>query len=307
VELRHLRYFTAIAELSSFTQAAERLHVTQPALSRQMRDLEEELGRKLFDRVNNGVRLTPVGRRFLTGAKRVLAESDALLASARGRDGLECPPLRIANFGTLSSQYFSPYLRKLIRRFPKMRLQVDEELPAVALRRVRAGDLDAAFTGLPEDRQLRGLVSHVVWVSPQQILVPANHRLAKRRSVAVAALRDERWGIWDEKQFPGFGRHIVQSCRRAGFRMQIAATLDSLAAIFIHVAEGDFISYGPPIARNLPHPGVVFIPTDPVHALDIPVALVWRPDSPHGAALLWLTEAMQPNAVEPSTPRPLAS
>lgn len=300
MELRHLRYFTVIAELSNVTRAAERLHVTQPALSRQIRDLEDEVGRILFERVNNGVRLTDAGRKFFRGARRLLAASDALLAGMRDRDSNGGTPLRIANFGTLSAQYFSPYLRKLARRFPELRVEVDEELPQTALRRVRAGKLDAFFSGLADDAPLRGLESRVVWNSPQEILIPANHRLAKRRKVTMAELRDERWAIWDRKLFPGFTRHFTQACREAGFRPQIGATFDSLVAIFFHVAEGGLIGYAPTIARSLSHPGVEFIPTDPGHAFVIPVSLVWRSDLPHANAVRWLADTME----RPATANP---
>lgn len=292
VELRHLRYFATIAETLNFTKAAERLHLTQPALSRQMRDLEDEAGCNLFDRVNNGVQLTAKGREFLAGARKILAASESLLANARGLPSGSCPPLRITHFGTLSAQYFSPFLRKLARRHPGLKLHVDEELPGVAIREVRAGRLDAAFSGEPEPKVLRGLESRVIWDSPQEVLLPANHRLAKRRSIRVNELRGERWAVWDEKKFPGFGRHVVKCFRRCGWRPRISASFDSLASLFIHVAEGDFISYVPIIARKLPHPGAVCIPVDPPDALNLAVLLVWHPDSPHRDAIEWLAETM---------------
>jgi DNA-binding transcriptional LysR family regulator len=302
VELRHLRYFATIAEVSNFTKAAERLHVTQPALSRQMRDLEEEVGCNLFDRVNNGVRLTANGRKFLIGARRLLAASESLLATMRGQSSGECPPLRIAHFGTLSAQYFSPYLRKLMRRHPSLKLHVDEELPGVALQQVRSGLIDAAFMGEPEPARLRGLESGVIWASDQEIIVSANHPLAKRRSVRLSELGRERWGVWNERQFPGFGRLALEHLRRSGIRPKVVATHDSLASAFIHVAEGDFISYVPVFARNLPHPGVVFLPTDPPGTMNLLVLLVWRPDSPHRAALRWLADTMAATA-RPVPPR----
>lgn len=293
MELRHLRYFATIAEQESFTRAAERLRVSQPALSRQMRDLEDELGRRLFEREPDGVRLTPAGRRFLKGAIRVLAASDALLADARAKGAAEKPPLQIANFGTLSAQFFTPFLRKLIRRFQSLRLNVDEEIPRDALRRLHAGTLDAAFMGTPPPRLLRGLELRVIWTPVQEVLVATNHRLAKRRRVTLAELRDEPWGVWDEKRFPGFAQPVIDSCARAGFRTRVKASLDSLAAVFLHVAEGNFIGHAPDIARSLTHPGVVFIPTDPPQAIQLPVALVWRKDSPHADVLSQLAQTME--------------
>ena len=292
VELRHLRYFATIAEQESFTGAAERLRVSQPALSRQMQDLEDELGRRLFEREPDGVRLTPAGRRFLKGARRVLAACEALLADTRTKDGVDKRPLQIANFGTLSAQFFTPFLRKLIRRFPSLRLNVDEEIPRDALKRLHAGTLDAAFMGAPPPRQLRGLDLREIWMPVQEVLMAANHRLAKRRRVTLAELKDEPWGLWDEKRFPGFAQPVIDSCARAGFRMRVKASLDSLAAVFLHVAEGNFIGHAPDIARSLTHPGVVFVPTEPPHAIQLPVALIWRKDSPHAEVLNWLADTM---------------
>jgi DNA-binding transcriptional LysR family regulator len=292
MELRHLRSFSAIAETLNFSKAAVRLHITQPALSRQMRDLEEELGQNLFDRLNNGVRLTAAGRELLVGARRVLKLSDAMLAKMRGHPAGDCPPLRIAHFGTLSAQYFSPFLRRLGRRYPQMNLQVEEYLPGETLKALRADSLDAGFTGPPEPERLRGLESRVVWIAPQELLLPAGHRLAKRRRLKISELRDEPWGIWNEKGFPGFGRSFLSACREAGFRPDVVATVEDLASLFIHIADDKFISYAPPFARTLPHAGVTFVPTDPVGAIDVYVLLAWRPDSPHAEAIRWLADTM---------------
>jgi DNA-binding transcriptional LysR family regulator len=113
------------------------------------------------------------------------------------------------------------------------------------------------------------------------------------------ALRGERWGVWNEKVFPGFGRSFLKTCREAGFRPTIANTVDSLASVFIQVAEGGFISYGPPFARQLPHPGVVFMPTNPPDAIDVCVLLVWPKNSAYTEPIRWLADAM-----EATLPRP---
>ena len=294
MELRDLRYFAAIAETYSFTRAAEQLRLSQPALSRQIRDLEDEIGRSLFERTRQGVRPTDAGKRLLRGAKRLLAQSEALLAEVRGKPDGGHPPLRLAHFGPLSAQHLAPYLRKVVRRFPRTRLYLDEDLPGVALRRLRLGTLDAALSGLPDGQAPRGLEAREVWIPPQEILMAADHPLAKRRRVSLEDLRHERWGLWDEKTCPGFGRPVVEACRRAGFRIRRAGTPDSLSTIFMHVAENGYISYAPRFACQIAPPGIVFMPTEPRWALQIPVYLVWRTGSAHHEILCWLAEAMQP-------------
>jgi len=292
MDLRHLRYFAAVAETCSFTRAAEQLRLSQPALSRQIHDLEVEVGRPLFERTHQGVRLTDAGRRLLRGAKRLLAASEALLTEVRGEVEAARPQLRIAHFGPLCAQHLTPFLRRLVRRYPKLRLHLEEDSPGTGLRRVRTGTLDAVLTGIPEGVSMRGLESLEVWAPPQQVLVSSDHPLAKRRRVRLEDLRHELWGIMDEKVCPGFGRPIVRACRAAGFRARVAGTPDSLSTIFVHVADSGFVSYAPRFARRLAPPGVVFLPTDPERALVIAVHLVWRADAPQREALRWLAEAM---------------
>lgn len=290
MEFRHLQTFVAIAETLNFCKAATRLHVTQPALSRQIRDLEDELGQKLFDRLHNGVSLTDAGRELLSGAKPILAEQEDLLARMRQRRNRQ--PLRIAHFGTLSAQYLSTFLRRLKKRFPEVPLQAEEYIPGEALAAVRQGKLDAGFIGPVELSSIRGLETKVVWVAPHLVLIAADHRLAKKRSVKLTDLREEQWGIWNEATFPGFGRVCTLACRAAGFRPKIASAVDDLASLFIHVADDKYVSYAPPIARQLPHPGVIFMPTDPPGAITVAVRLVWRKNSPHVRAIEWLAKAM---------------
>ena len=298
MEFRHLRYFVAIAETLNFSRAAARLHVTQPALSRQIRDLEEELEQSLFDRMNNGVRLTAAGRELLAGARPLLEANQELLTRMRQRRATL--PLRIAHFGTLSAQYFSPYLRRLSRKFPAVNLQAEEYIPGEALEAVRRGSLDAAFIGPVAPAQLRGLKACVVWVEPHAVLLAADHRLAKRRRVTLHDLKDEAWGIWNEVTFPGFGRACITACRRAGFRTKVASVVDDLASLFIHVAHDKYVSYAPPFASQLPHAGVVFLRTEPADAITIAVQLVWQPKSPHADALAWLAETMGAGLTSPA-------
>lgn len=292
MELRHLRYFVAVAETLNVSRAALRLRVSQPALSRQIRDLEGELGCRLLERGNNGVTLTAEGREFLRGARRVLAAGEDLLERMSRRAAGARPPLRLTHFGTLVAQVMSPYLRRFIKRHPQVRLQIEEEMPTQALKALRARRLDAAMMGEPSASSLRGLESRVVWMARQEVLLPANHVLAKRRRLRLEELRSEQWAMWSERDFPGFGRCFIESCQRAGFRPRVAAEIDSLSSVLIHVAEGDYISHTPPLARHYPHPGVVFMPLDPPSAMDMPSLLVWRSDSPHAAEIRWLADTM---------------
>lgn len=300
MELRHLRYFAAIAETYSFTRAAEQLRISQPALSRQIRDLEDEIGKSLFERTSQGVRPTDAGRRLLRGAKRLLAASEALLSEARGNPDSAPARLHLAHFGPISAQQLAPFLRKLVRRFPHVRLHLDEQLPGAALRRIRADALDGALCGEPQGGFPVGIEAREVWTPVQEILMAADHPLAKRRRVRLDELWRERWGLWDEKACPGFARPLVEACRLAGFRIRKAATPDSLSTIFMHVAENAYISYAPRLARQIAPPGIVFMPTDPEGALRVPVFLVWRVGSPHAAALgglaQWMAEGARPAA-----------
>ncbi|MBC3841317.1 LysR family transcriptional regulator [Streptacidiphilus sp. 4-A2] len=186
VDLRKLRYFVAVAEESHFGRAAERLHITQPVLSRQIRALEQELDARLFDRGRQSTELTGAGRQLLEDARPLLAAARAL-----GRR------VRQAAHGTATFTVgFMPGItvtgavRDFTARHPELDVRVLRTSWDTQVQAVHEGLLDVSFVRLPVDR--RGLTLRPVFCEPRVAVLPAHHRLAGRQSIVVAELATER-------------------------------------------------------------------------------------------------------------------
>ncbi len=194
MELRHLRYFVAVAEEEHFGHAAARLHVSPPPLSRQIQQLEDEVGTALFQRVGRGVRLTDAGRAYLDRAREILADVDgatqAALAAARGEEG----HLRIGFAETLPLLERVP---RMVRRFRARHPRVTVDLLPLTVgeqtEALRARRIDAGFRYYRPTEA--GIGADLIMRDPVVLALPRGHALAKRRTVRVAALRDESF-VW---------------------------------------------------------------------------------------------------------------
>lgn len=277
MELRHLRYFIAVAETLNFSRAAARLHLTQPALSRQIRDLEEELGCRLLLRGPNArTELTPAGGQLLVRARVLLAEADQLAADLRE----SATHLRFGHFGVLWLNHFSPALRRFARRHPRLKLDPVELTPRELAAGLRRGEVDVALLGRADVAAHREMASRRLVVYPVRLALAAGHPLAKRRRLKLAELRDARWISWDEREFPGRKQVLVDACRAAGFRPRIVLETDSMASLFVQVATGDLVGHVLPMSERLPHEGVVFAELDPPGSFVSELHAVWRRDDP---------------------------
>jgi LysR family transcriptional regulator, benzoate and cis,cis-muconate-responsive activator of ben and cat genes len=282
MELRHLRYFVAVAEALNFTRAAARLHLTQPALSRQIRDLEQELGCTLLRRgANARTELTPEGRQLLEGARQLLADAERL--KQRAREG--GARLRVGHYGVLWLDYFSPTLRRFAKRHPQVRLEPVELTPRELVGALRRGEVDLALVGLADDALRREFHAQRVAAYSALLALAATHPLAKRRKLKLAELRGAEWVTWDEREFPGRRQSLVEACRAAGFRPRIVLETDSMASLFVHVATSEAVGHVIPMTRRMPHEGVVFVEIDPPTAFCSEMQVAWRRHDPREGLL----------------------
>lgn len=289
MELRHLRYFVAVAEALSFTRAAARLRLTQPALSRQVGDLEGELGCRLLIRgLNARTELTPEGRLFLVGARELLAAAEKLASTAREHGAR----LRFGHFGPLWLGHFAPVLRRFAKQHPAVTLLPVELTPRELAGALRRGDVDLALVGLVDAALRREFHTRQVAAYPVYLVLAATHPLAKRRRLRLAELRDEVWATWDEREFPGRKALFVAACQRVGFTPRIALETDSMASLFMHVATSRIVGHVMEIAKRLPHEGVVFSALDPVDGYDSELQAAWRRNDPREAVITGLVEAL---------------
>jgi len=225
MELRHLRYFIAVAEELNFTRAATRLHIGQPPLSMQIRDLEEEIGVRLFERGPRRVALSTAGERFLLHARRILDGVEEAVAEARRAARGELGELRV---GFTSSLPFTDLLPDALnayrRRFPQVRLQLREMFTPEQFQALVRGELDVGFVRLQAGTPPAGIVLREVARNPLRLVVNAAHRLAGAAQVHLAELAGEDFISFPADvgtDLPGVLRAL---CRQAGFEPRIVQT-----------------------------------------------------------------------------------
>ena len=260
MELRHLRYFVAVAEELNFTRAAARLGIGQPPLSQQIRDLETELGTLLFHRVPHGAELTEAGREFLEEARGVLSGAERAKEVARRAHRGEIGRLAL---GFTGSAAFNPLVSATIRNFrrswPQVLLSLEEMNTFRLLERLVRGDLDAAFIrpGVqdPEGVRLRRLPPE-----PMLIALPASHARAGESALPLTALAADPFVLFPRGAGLSLYDQIVESCRRSGFDPVVGQSAPQISSVVNLVAADLGVSIVPQSIAQIALEGVVYRP-----------------------------------------------
>ena len=263
MELRHLRYFIAVAEEGHVTRAAERLGIQQPPLSQQIRALERELEVQLFRRKPRGVELTDAGQTFFADARRVLGEIEGALAraqrTARGEQG------RIV-VGFTSSAPFHPFVSRVIRlfreRYPRVSLTLEEAGSGDLVSALRADRLDAAFVRSPVPDG-EGIIAHALLEERMFAALPSGHRLAMEAGDAplpLSALAQESFVLYRRASGPGLHDRIVGACHAAGFSPRIEQEALRIASTLSLIAAGLGVSVVPESLCGMRFGGMVYRP-----------------------------------------------
>jgi DNA-binding transcriptional LysR family regulator len=274
VELRHLRYFVAVAETLHFGRAAERLHIAQPPLSQQIRRLEAELGVRLLHRNSRRVDLSDAGRLFLVEARRTLAHADraARVAIRAGRG--ELGRLAIGYMASAELTVFPRVLPAFRRRYPNVELALQILAPREQFRRLRAGQLDVGFVRLPARDRMLSIVP--IFREPLVAVLPDRHALARAQAVSLRALRDEPFVLFPRPHAPGYYDALMEICRRSGVNPKLVQESEKLQTIMSLVAMGRGVSLMPRCVTDLARKGVVCRPLRP-RIPDTELGLVYDP------------------------------
>ncbi|WP_457206792.1 LysR substrate-binding domain-containing protein [Nocardioides sp. P5_C9_2] len=281
MELRHLRYFAAVAETRHFGRAAERLHLAQPALSQAIRQLEAELGTPLLVRTTRHVSLTPAGE-FLRGeAARILdAVEDSVRGVRRiaeGRQGL----LRIAFTGTAAHTQLPRIARAVKRELPGLALEINADLLTPAqVAGLTDGSLDLGVLRPPTTGD--GITLRTIEHEPLVLALAGDHRLVDRQTIAMADLRTEDFVLFAGASSV-VSAAVRRSCREAGFAPRVAHEAPGISVMLPLVAAGLGIALVPASVRSAPLDGVVF--RDVTDAASLDLALAWRTDDTDPALL----------------------
>jgi DNA-binding transcriptional LysR family regulator len=279
MELRHLRYVVTLAETLHFGRAAERLHLSQPPLSHQIRQLEEELRIKLFHRTKRQVQLTEAGRMFVQEARVILAQaSHAANLASRVNHG-EVGQLTIGAAGPADAPIFVHILRAFARKHPKVRIVLRNMSTLDQTQAISEGRLHVGFVALPIDDA--GLATETVMRRPIMIALPADHPLASRDRVPLKALAGEPQIMFARSNGPRFSDAVLAACREAGFSMNIAHEVDNLYTACALVAAGLGVCLVPASVQDTHSTtSMVVRPVTPaLPHTDTHIALAYKPQS----------------------------
>jgi LysR family hca operon transcriptional activator len=224
MELRHLRYFAAVAAHGSFNRASQILHLTQPALSRQVKDLEEEIGVPLLVRGTNSVTLTAIGESFYEDARDLLARADKAIQRARGERSTEI--VRVGYMPTSGHGIMAIALKKFQAARPRVRVELSELVPAELRKAAQEGRVDVAM--LPEGHT--DLLPGFQWSELRPItlmlVIPTSHPLARLKKIAPTRLRDVPLIGLGKESFPGYTSHLRACLRPFGVIPRFVALID---------------------------------------------------------------------------------
>lgn len=256
IELRHLRYFIAVAEDLHFGRAARRLHLSQPPLSQQIRRLEELLGYPLFVRTSRAVRLTSAGEVFLERARRTLRKMDEDVEAMRTVGRGEAGTLAVGFIGSGMLTAIPALLGQYRARFPGVNLQLREAYTSGVIGALKEGALDVGFLrdGGPTD----GLEVETLFTEPFLAVLPARHPLAKRsRSIDARELATEPFVFFSPAAGTRAYEKPVSICEAAGFRPRVVQEAPQWLTIMRLVGAGLGVSIGPACTERIRTPEVV--------------------------------------------------
>lgn len=256
IELRHLRYFCAVAEELHFGRAAARLGLSQPPLSLQIRQLEEMVGARLFERHSRRVALTDAGRALQESARRILRDVDAALVAARQAGSGEVGELRVAFAPTLMLSPLAHVIRHYRARYPGVRVELRELPSAEQAAALLRGDLDVAFVrDADADPRL-----HIEPLAREALLIALyrDHPLAARARVPLAALADEPWVLFPRAIAPLLYEQVLRLCREAGFTPRVVQESRETYTTVGLVGAGVGVTVVPAAVERMGWEGVVY-------------------------------------------------
>jgi DNA-binding transcriptional LysR family regulator len=287
-ELRLVRYWVAVAEERNITRAAERLHISQPALSAAIKQLEAQLGVALLDRSDRVLRVTPPGELLLREGRALLREADRVVEAVRARDQSAIGRLRIGLAPTTRYGLGPELLAACAERAPGVMLYPQEDATGALMREVRAGRLDVAVLFCAASG-LEGVVVKPLRSEPAIVHIRDDHPLAGRASLALEELASETFLVAESADSGGFTARVMQLCRARGFEptvrpdpypdLGLQAVREGLGVV-VYVRS----AFPPDVA------GSAFVPITPTAGF--PFSLAWR-DAPRSATLDALLEAVQ--------------
>lgn len=256
MELRHLRYFTAVVECKGYREASRRLHLAQPSISEAVSDLEGELGLKLFLRTHRNARLTPEGEIFYADAVRILQQAEtAILTAKRAAQG-KVGRLSIGFIGSATLSFLPDLIRRYKLEYPNVKLVLHDLYPVELDQAWDRGEIDIAITRSLEHS--KNLQSKILLRDPLVAVLPRSRKL-KSKKIRLAELANERFILFHRKGAPAVFDTIVGACRSQGFSPRVENEPNSMQTILSLVEAEEGVAIVPASSSSLRSNGVQFI------------------------------------------------
>lgn len=260
-EARHLRTFLVVADALNISEAARRLNVTQPALSRQIRELEQAVGHPLFVRHPQGLRLTPAGEALRAKGREAVAAVDGAVEAARSAGQQQALSLSVGYYSNICvwANILGPAFEKLSRTFPKVSTSLTEAPSAQLVAAVAEGRLSLALVGPGEYAPVPGVEIAVACRVPAIVMMPLNHRLAKKRQLALEDLKGEEIVGLTAASSPGRNRALLSACAAAGFKPRLSDVASGVPELMVEVKKRNAVAILDAFASVAPLPGIALV------------------------------------------------
>jgi DNA-binding transcriptional LysR family regulator len=277
MELRHLRYFTAVVECNGYREASRRLHIAQPSISEAVSDLEDELGLKLFSRTHRNARVTAEGEIFYADAVRILQQAEtAILTAKRAAQG-KIGKLSIGFIGSATLSFLPDLIRRYKLEYPNVKLSLHDLYPVELDKACDRGEIDIAITRTLSVERSKNRQSRVLLRDPLVAVFPRSRKV-KSKKIRLADLANERFILFHRQGAPAVFDTIVGACRSQGFSPRVENEPNSMQTTLSLVEAEEGIAVVPASTSNLRSNGVQFVRLVPDLYLDLIVA--WQLGEP---------------------------
>ncbi|MGB3290755.1 MAG: LysR family transcriptional regulator [Burkholderiaceae bacterium] len=274
IEIRKLRQFIAVAEELSFRGAADRLHMAQPPLSTAIKQLEDSVGARLFERSKTFVRLTPAGQVFLREAYRLLKQLENASRLARNAENGIFGVIRVSFVPSAGYSYIPGLARSFGERYPAVEMQLHEGVTAEVIRAVHRGEADVGFVRHipPSENHLETIVCRN---ESFLVVLPASHPLAAADEITLSSLANDDFISLHSMQSPNFRSSFISACESAGFSPRVRHDAFTIATMIGLVSAGLGVALVPKSANLFMHPDVRFCKLTDT-STSIPLLAIWK-------------------------------
>lgn len=277
MELRHLRYFVAVAEEENVSRAALKLHVSQPGISRQIRDLEDEIGFSLFERSAKALHLTRAGKIFLTEAQAVLRHAEDAVKKARAAIGGTHGEIHVGYAPSLTVQILPPTLRAFQAKFPNVRVALHDLSTEEMLAQLRNGKVQLSLMVRLGRNIMRGLEYAELARYPMRVALSPKHSLAQSKTLTLEQIARQPLIAYQRADYPEYHAMLEKLFAAVGRKPRITEEHDGVSGIVLAVESGGGFAFVPSCVACMVGPRLKLIPlSTPVP--EVPVVAAWKKD-----------------------------